>query len=111
MADQSKINVSAWLQGTRDASYDKKQSDGSVERVSRYVADLYIAGMGAVEVTVDQTTYGNLGKQPPMTTITVPVQLEMRNSVVSTASGRPYARRELGVRLGNLELADGKRAS
>lgn len=110
--DSGKMNVNATLQGVRDASYDKKQTDGSTERVPRFVADLYIRGMGAVEMTVDQQTAVNLDKLAPGTAVLLPVQLENRNVVVNTGTGRPYARRELGVRLGALELAEqGKKAS
>lgn len=110
--DSGKMNVNATLQGVRDASYDKKQTDGSTERVPRFVADLYIRGMGAVEMTVDQQTAVNLDKLAPGTPVLLPVQLENRNVVVNTGTGRPYARRELGVRLGALELAEqGKKAS
>ena len=110
--DSGKMNVNATLQGVRNASYDKKQTDGSTERVPRFVADLYIRGMGAVEMTVDQQTAANLDKLEPGTPVVLPVQLENRNVVVKNPGGRDYARRELGVRLGALELAEqGKKAS
>lgn len=111
--DSGKINVNATLQGVRDASYPKKNAEtGKEERVPRFVADLYIRGMGAVEMTVDQETAVNLDKLAPGTPVLLPVQLENRNVVVNTGTGRPYARRELGVKLGALELAEqGKKAS
>lgn len=109
--DYSKIRLQAFLQGARDDSYDRKTDTGT-QRVPRYLVDVYIGGLGALEVPVDVTTYMNILRLPPMTELVVPVELSVQNRVIKTDQGRSYARRELGVRLGDLELAEqGKKAS
>lgn len=102
--DYSKIRLQAFLQGARDDSYDKKTDTGT-QRVPRYLVDVYVGGLGALEVPVDVTTYTNTLKLPPMTELVLPVELSVQNRVVKSPGGRDYARRELGVRLGALELA------
>ena len=99
------------FQGVRDDSYDKK-TDTGVQRVPRFVADVYVVGMGALEIPVDDMAYRNLQAVQMGTAVLVPLVPEVRNNIITAASGRPYVRRELSVRIGALELAEqGKKAS
>lgn len=103
----SGLRVDAWMNGVRDDSYDKKDKEtGKVERVERYVADVYIPGLGAAELPVTPQEYGALLGVKPNTEATVPVRLEIANVVIPARvpGGRSFARRELQARFGNLEL-------
>jgi hypothetical protein len=96
-----------FLAGVRDDSYTKKSTG---EHISRFMADLYHPGTGAFSIPVNATVYAQLLNHPPMVTqFKLPYRLEVAQRVVKLDGGGSYARQEMGIRFGDLELIEQSR--
>lgn len=93
--------LTVWFQGVRDDGYTKK---GETVRTERYLADVYLPGSGAFDISVTRAVYEKLLLAKPMTEAILPMSLEIRQDVQKSANGNAYARRNLTPKFGDLEL-------
>lgn len=76
-----------------------------------YQVDLYLPGVGAFDKTVDAGTFVALSKLPPATPVELAVTLAVQEEKVNLDGGRSFSVRRLGIRLGDLNLTEGRKAS
>ncbi len=94
-----------YLAGVRDDSYTNRAN----AHVEKFVADLYHPGTGSFSIPVPTVVYGQLLNLPPMVTqFKLPYRLESQPRVIKGETGS-YARNEISVRFGDLELIEQSR--
>lgn len=91
----NKMFLEGFLKGVKDDSYGEGK-----DRVTRYLAQLYVPGMGDFNVILRSTEQAlKLSALDPMVTrVRVPFVLESRSEVRTSDSGRKYARDTVLVR-------------
>lgn len=94
-----KLRVEGFFMGVRDDSYTKK--DGV--RVERFLADVYVPGLGGFDMPVTAAQYAGLLQQSPNTPMVLPLQLRIENTM-REFNGRKFPVRDLTVRTGALEI-------
>lgn len=94
------------LNGCRTRSWDDKKTG---EKQTRFIADLYMPGLGAYDVMLTPEQYAQLVNLPPNTPLVQHYRMEIRDEVVSREGGRPFAVRRPVVVFGALSLVENAR--
>lgn len=96
-----------FFNGVRDESYIKKGED---KQTDRFVADMYMPGVGAYDVLLSTGQYAQFLNLQPGTQMLQGFKIEVRNSVVAGAKGS-FAVRRPEVRFLDLELLEAGKAA
>lgn len=96
-----------FFNGVRDESYRKKGEETVTER---FVADMYMPGVGAYDVLLTAGQYARFLNLQPGTQMLQGFKIEVRNSVVSNGKGS-FAVRRPEVRFLDLELLEAGKAA
>lgn len=94
------------LNGCRTRSWKDRKTG---EDVVRFIADLYMPGMGAYDAMLTSEQYAQLATLAPGTALVQTYRMEIRDEVISRDGGRPFAVRRPTVVFGALSLVENAR--
>lgn len=82
------------------------QTGQKKDKTAWYRADLYVEGVGAFDKSLTPAEYVALSKLPSGSTLVMGLRLSIEEKQIPNGRGGTFAVRVLGVRLGELALAE-----